>query len=236
MTRMVLQRGRSLFALLIGSGLVLAAGSSYAGPTGTPLLIDDYEAYADTDDLRAVWSVLDPTRAVVDLECGSPDDWDVSHCQYHGNLGPAAEGAHYMSIRYLEGTAVARMAWSGSPDWSDFKWISVYYRGEPYEQSDLASMQIQLIANGGSDVLSSPVLPGVTQCDPNESIFYCDWSVYDWNVQGWTGLSNVGEMRITVTTGLGEGNGRLFIDSIMLGDVPVPVDRMSWGSVKAMYR
>jgi hypothetical protein len=235
-----LRRGRFLFIMTIAMGLALLTGRSQAGPAqGSALILDDFEFYDGTDALRMTWSVVEPESplAVVDLECSEPTDWPTDFCGSHNNQGVAADGAHFLRLNYLLGTTIARMVWSGNPDWTGYKWLSFYYRGQCCGQSDPANLRVELVANGGSDVLSSPLVTNATQCDANmvpPEYLACDWSVLDWNIQGWSGLSNVSELRVVMTGD--EGQGRFFIDEIQLRDTPVPVVQKSWGAIKAMYR
>ncbi len=240
MIGMELRRGRFMFVTIVAIGLALLTANSQAGPAqGSSLILDDFEFYDGTDALRLTWNVVEPENAVVDLECSYSTDWPVSFCENHYNQGEAADGVHFLRVNYLLGTTVARMVWSGNPDWTGYKWLSLYYRGTSFETSAPADFRVELVANGGSDVLQSPSVINATQCDANmvpPDVVACDWSVFDWNIQGWSGLDNVSELRIVLTGDEVGGQGRLFVDEIQLRERPVPVTLSSWGGVKAMYR
>jgi hypothetical protein len=240
MTKTKLRRGRFLFVSTVAMGLaLLVCGSQAALAQGSALMLDDFEFYNGTDALRLTWSVVEPESplAVVDLECSLATDWPTSFCSGHYNQGEAAGGAHFLRLNYLLGTTIARMTWSGDPDWTGYKWLTLYYRGESEGQAAPADLTLQLVANGGSDVLTSPPVSNATQCEAKwtpPDWLDCNWAVADWNIEGWSGLSNVSELRIVLTGE--EGQGRFFVDEIQLRDTPVPVVQKSWGAIKAMYR
>jgi hypothetical protein len=225
-----------LFIATVALGLLFVNGISYAGPPpGDSLIIGDFEAYMDTDEVRADWSILEPIDATLDLECGDASDWPESWCASHSNSGPSAEGYHYLRINYLLGTTVARLVVNGMSDWTEWPFLRTWYRGRPWSQNGLADMEIIIIGNGGAHILTSPLVPGATDCVHNDSIIYCDWSYFDMDMRGWPGLVDVDEVRIMLSEG--DGNGELYIDSLQLRNhSPIPVESASWGLIKAMYR
>jgi len=239
---MRLQRGQSLLAgAVVWCLALLFAGGAYAGPPpGDSLMVADFEAYTDTDELRADWDIIDPPadpQVTLDLECSDGSYPPGTHCYDHHYDGPAGEGNQYLRINYLLGVTVARLTVNGMSDWSGWPFLRIYYRGRPWGQNGLADMQIVLIGNGGANVLSSPLAENATDCSASTSDpLMCDWSFFDMDLRGWPGLVDVDEVRIVVS-GPGEGNGRLYIDGMQLRTYsPVPVRAASWGAVKAMYR
>jgi hypothetical protein len=216
--------------------VALWAGGAQAKALGDSLIIADFESYANTDEVRADWEVLEPVLATLDLECGDASDWPVEWCGGHSTEGPASEGAHYLRINYLAGTTVARMIVNGMSDWTGWPFLRIYMRGRPYEFNGLADVQVSIIGNGGAHVLDAPLQVGATRCPPDpDYILRCKWSFFDVDLRGWPGISDVDEVRIVISEG--DGDGRLYFDSVGLRThSPIPVQNSSWGSIKAMYR
>ena len=238
MTRMKLQRGRFLLvATAVLFGCAVGAGSALAQCEESFSVVDDFEFYENTDMLRATWVIVDASKATVDLECHSKTSWPTSWCGSRTALGPAYAGGHYLRLNYLTDTAVGRMVVDPPQDWSCFPWLQIAYRGRHSAFNGTANMRIRLVGDGGSSVLLKPIDGPVVDATICSKVPYCDWKVLYIKIsEAWPGRDSVEQVDILLTDFT--RNGQLYIDEItLLKDAPpVPVESVSWGAVKAMYR
>ncbi len=236
MTRIKLQRGRFLFTAIVALGLFAAAGGAMAQCEYYPdsMAVEDFEFYADTDELRMTWVIIDESKATVDLAIDGTAP------------GSAYDGTQYLRLNYLTSTAVGRMLVDPPQDWSCYDYLRIAYRGRPGyygepcgEANGSANLRIQLVGDGGSSVILKPTAGPVvnaTQCSCYDGYPYCPWKVLYVKMSPlWPGKDSVEQLDLLLTDF--ERNGELYIDEIwLLKDAPVPVETSSWGAIKALYR
>jgi hypothetical protein len=181
MKRTGLQRGRLLAVVISAIGLACLSGVA----AGDIIVIDDFEFYESTDDLRSTWKYLtDSTN--IHLECGEEwcctggDNWDQ---------GPAWDGCQYMRISILAGTQTTRCN-LGPVDWTGTETVALYYRPRnQFENGGTASLQVILRASNGAPDVEGPVLLNAHQCDYFVYGPICPWFLYELDVTGWAGFS-----------------------------------------------
>jgi hypothetical protein len=119
-------------------------------------------------------------------------------------------------------------------DWSEFETLSLCYRGRPDPFNSSEGFQVILEDTYGG-TYSGPVISGATQCDSGVYFPYCPWYEYQMDFSGWGSKGFVKKviMRIVPES---YGDGRFFIDYILLEGPEVPAQKVSWGAVKAKFR
>jgi hypothetical protein len=231
-----LQRGRFLAVTIVALGLLFGSGAAFAGVE----MLDDFEAYTDTDELRATWDFVGEASANLHLECDIggclADPW----CAGHSSEGPANEGCKYMRISYLGTNTVMARFIMGGVDWSGLKNVRFYYRGRTDFHDGVSTLKLILTGNSGSTSIEGPLVPQVQCAFFGEAYscggdYCCPWVEYVADVEDWIGLASV-ELVDIVITPMG-GNGRVYIDAVdkfMPG--ATPVEAVSWGKIKALYQ
>ena len=187
-----------------------------------PPVLDDYETYFDTDELRDSWlygaNNLNYLLADADFD------------------GPAWAGDQYLGLDYLcsippyQGDLT--LVFDFQEDWSDYETLKLHYRGRPDLFNSSEGFQVVLEdVYGGT--LTGSVVSGATQC-PWEGDFYCEWHEYVLDFSSWASKGFVKKVVLRIVPE-SYGDGRLYIDEIVLGGPYIPARHVSWGELKAKY-
>lgn len=187
-----------------------------------PPVLDDYETYASTTELRDSW--LYGANNLNYLMAEPSTD------------GPAWEGDQYCRLDYLCSLAPYQgdltLVFDFQEDWSDYETLTLHYRGriDPWNSSEGFRVVLE-DTYGGS--LEGPYHSGATQCEFLGDI-YCDWHEYVIDFSDWGSKGFVKKVILRVQPE-SYGDGRLYIDEILLGGPSIPTKNVSWGELKARY-
>jgi hypothetical protein len=187
-----------------------------------PPVLDDYETYADTDDLRNSW-----------LYGANNLDYLVADASADG---PTWEGDQYCRLDYLcslppyQGDLTLQFDFQ--EDWSDYETLTLHYRGriDPWNSSEGFRVVLE-DSYGGT--FEGPYHSGATQC-PYEGDIYCEWYEYVVDFSGWDSKGFVKKVILRIVPE-SYGDGRLYIDEILLGGPSIPTRNVSWGELKVRY-
>lgn len=187
-----------------------------------PPVLDDYETYVDTAELRNSW--LYGANNLDYLIAGPSSD------------GPAWEGDQYCRMDYLCSIAPYQgdltLEFDFQEDWSDYETLRLHYRGriDPWNSSEGFRVVLE-DSYGGT--LEGPLHSGATQCEFLDDI-YCNWYEYELDFSAWASKGFVKKvvLRIQPET---YGDGRLYIDEILLGGPSIATKEVSWGELKAKF-
>jgi hypothetical protein len=222
----------------------LAFGIALGGTAAAEVqMLDDFESYVDTDELRLTWLFVGDPTANLHLQCGYADCGGDPWCAEsngHSALGLANEGCKYMRLVFQAEGVTRAQYMIGGANWSGLERIRFFYRGRLASfVDDPCSMQAILTGNGGTAVANGPVVEQV-QCEfaeatPGCGFYCCPWREYVIDVTDWEGLVSLDMIEIVVTTTGGQGH--VYIDAVKQeGEMPTAVDETSWGRIKALYR
>lgn len=187
-----------------------------------PPVLDDYETYVDTDHLRASW--LYGANNLNYLIADPSSD------------GPPWEGDQYCRLDYLCSLAPYQgdltLVFDFQEDWSDYETLKLHYRGriDPWNSSEGFRVVLEDIYGG---TFEGPLHSGATQC-PFEGDIYCAWNEYVLDFSSWGSKGFVKRVILRVQPE-SYGDGRLYIDEILLGGPAVATEPVSWGQLKAKY-
>jgi hypothetical protein len=232
MRKMLLHHGRLLAVAMLAMGLMFLGGQSRADVD----VLDDFEMYMDTDDLRSAWDLVGTGQVALHLECGGPTSPSCPNpwCDGHNSEGPSFDGCQYMRVSYLSGEITVRYVIDPPQDWSDAESMNFFYRGIWDFFNGEASLQLVMRAYGGSVVYSGPVIPAASQCDYFANPDGCPWVEYVADVTGHPVLNAVEVYDIVITPVSG---GRIYFDFVdyQTPDV-VANEKTTWGAIKSLYK
>jgi hypothetical protein len=188
-----------------------------------PPVLDDYEHYADTDELRSYWASASNGLAWLLV---APTD-----------QGEPGEGGQYMAYDYdcagAPYTSDLVLEFDFKKDWSAFSTLSLLYRPRPDPLNSIEGMRVVLEDEFGG-YIEGPYQAGATQC-VFQGDLYCQWNEYVMDFGSWGGSSIVKKVIVRVQPET-YGDGRLFLDYLIVNGEQVPARQISWGSLKAKYR
>lgn len=187
-----------------------------------PPVLDNYETYADTDELRDSWLY-------------GANNLDYLIAEPSGE-GPAWEGDQYLRLDYLcsvppyQGDLV--LEFDFQEDWSDYETLKLHYRGrlDLYNSSEGFQVSLEDVYGG---YINGPVHSGATQCTYQGDI-YCAWHEYTLDFSSWGSKGFVKKVILRLVPE-SYGDGRLYIDEILLEGPSIPTRKMSWGELKAKF-
>jgi len=206
---------RFVGAACVLSMLILGAMCDIADADS--MMIESYEYYIDTIDLRLSWIAIDRVPPLtIDLESSD------------GIKGPAQHGTKYMRVNYLYSPSIIYSD-MGGVDWSTYEFLRLWYRGIPNPFNDVIELQVELV--GSSDSWFGPIEPDVSTCVSLET--YCEWQEHIVDFSEWPGIGDVQEVRLHVLTQM--GNAEFYIDALEVFTSPVGSEQSTWSSVKALY-
>jgi hypothetical protein len=191
----------------------------------SPPILDDYETYVDTDELRDSWLYGANNLDYLLLSPG-PD-------------GAAGSGDQYCALDYLCSAppyqADLVLEFDYQEDWRGFTGLTLLYRGRPDPFNSSEGLQVILEdAYGGT--FSGPYVGGATQCPEDVPTWpYCDWNEYQMDFSSWASKAFVKKVIVRIVPE-SYGDGRLYVDYILLGGTGVPAEKISWGGIKAKFR
>ncbi len=188
-----------------------------------PPVLDDYETYTDTNELRESWL------------------YGANNLNYlladPGSDGPAWSGDQYCGLDYLCSIAPYQgdltLEFDFQEDWSDYETLTLYYRGrhDTFNSSEDFQVVLEDVYGG---TYHGPVIYGATQC-PYTGDFFCEWHQYQMDFSSWASKGFVKKVILRIIPS-SYGDGRLYIDEIVLGGPGVPTETITWGQLKAKYQ
>jgi hypothetical protein len=138
-----------------------------------PPVLDDYETYVDTADLRDSWLY-------------GANNLDYLMAEPSGD-GPAWEGDQYCRLDYLcslppyQGDLT--LIFDFQEDWSDYETLKLHYRGRPDPINSSEGFRVVLEDTYGG-TYDGPYVAGATQCEFVGDL-YCNWYEYVMDFSGW---------------------------------------------------
>jgi hypothetical protein len=188
-----------------------------------PPVLDDYETYADTDELRESW-----------LYGGNNLNYLMAEPTADG---PAWQGDQFLRLDYLCSIAPYQadltLEFDFQEDWSDYETLKLHYRGRPDLLNSSEGMVVILEDIYGG-TYSGPLVSGATQC-PFVGDVYCDWHEYVMDFSSWASRGFIKKVIVRLVAE-SYGDGRLYLDEILLSGPSIPARQVSWGELKAKYR
>jgi hypothetical protein len=188
-----------------------------------PPVLDDCEVYLDSAELQNYW--VASTNAASYLMVAPTAQ------------GDPGEGQQYMAFDYDCGLAPYNadltLTFDFKEDWSNFSTLSLMYRARPDPWNSMESFRVVLEDEWGG-YFEGPLVVEATQCDGGGE-FYCPWNEYLMNFESWGGKAYVQKVILRIQPNT-YGDGRFFIDYLVVNGEQVPARNVSWGSLKATYR
>lgn len=188
-----------------------------------PPVLDDYETYADTNELRDSW-LYGANNLNYLLLSGGPD-------------GDPCQGAQYCALDYLCSQppyqADLTLEFDFQEDWSAYETLTLCYRGRPDPINSSEGFQVILEdAYGGT--YSGPYVSGATQC-PGDYFPWCPWYDYQMDFSAW---GNQGFVKKVIIRLIPEtyGDGVFYIDYLLLEGPMIEAKQITWGALKAQFR
>jgi len=190
-----------------------------------PPVLDDYETYTDTAELRDSW-LYGANNLDYLLVAPGPD-------------GSACNADQFCALDYLCSVAPYQadlvLDFDFQVDWSEFETLTLCYRGRPDPYNSSEAFQVVLEDAFGGTLLG-PVVSGATQCPEDVPTWpYCSWYEYSLDFSTWGSKGFVQRVILRVVPE-SYGDGRLYIDYILLEGPDTASEKITWGQMKARFK
>jgi len=187
-----------------------------------PPVLDNYETYADTNELRQSW-----------LYGANNLDYLVAQ---PSSDGPAWEGNQYLRMDYLCSNPPYQgdlsLVFDFQEDWSSYQTLTLHYRGriDPWNSSEGFKVVLEDVYGG---TFEGPLHSGATQC-PYVGDIYCNWQEYTMDFSSWGSKGFVKKVILRIVPE-SYGDGRFYVDEILVSGPSIGTKQISWGALKAKY-